>query len=601
MTAPSQRVDGFLPLRGYAAIGDGRSCALVGADGGIDWWALPIMSGDPAFAAILDPERGGRLTLRPTAPFTVERWYADGGGVLVTEFTTAAGKVQVWDSLNLGLGGAPPWTELARRVEAVSGDVEMRWEVVPGESFAGTRAWPHRQGNAPLIAADGHHFALVLHDVGGAEPLDGGFTGRFTASPGSDSLVGVIATDGGPVPLPAGEDVLRRLERTVRTWASWRDLVRYDGPWREAVIRSALVHKQLTLEETGALQAAATTSLPEKIGGSRNFDYRYSWVRDTGFALDALSSLGLTSELHLTTSYLVRAVSATAPDVRVFYDLSGAPTSGDIDKLQLWRGYRDSSPVQRGNSAATQRQLGTYGDLLDALAHYVRAGHLLDGDTAQLVSTVAERICDEWTLHDAGLWELGQSRPYTSSKIGCWTGLRRAVELAEIGQVPVEQVTRWREVAEEIHRYVNESCWSASKQAYTFYAGTDDLDCATLLAARTGFCDRDDPRLNGTIDAVRAELAAGGPLLFRYSGMRGQEGAFVACSFWLVEALAYVGRVDEACRLMDEMVGLANDVGLLSEEIEPDTLELVGNIPQTLSHLALIGGATACARALARS
>jgi hypothetical protein len=594
------RRDGFLPIGDYAVLGDGRSCVLVGLDGAVDWWALPAMDGTPVFGALLDPVRGGRLSVRPVADFEVSRRYPDEGGVLETTFVTADGTVRVTDSVNLGLGGMLPWAELARRVEAIDGAVPMRWVVVPGDRFETTAPFVPARCDTPLIRAGGQQIALVTDQVGAPRRCPGGFTGEFTARPGTPGLLAVAATTREPTPVPPPDAVARRVENTARHWTEWRGLVDYDGPWRAAVVRSALVHKQLTLSSTGALQAAATTSLPERIGGSRNYDYRYSWVRDTAFALDALTSLGLRGEVHATLSFLLRSVAATAPDVHVFYTMDGRAGSGETSQVPLWQGYRGSSPVQVGNGAALQRQLGAYGDLLETVHRYVTHGNVLDAGSGRLVAQVADQVCRQWGEDDAGLWELSSVRPYTSSKIGCWAALDRAVRLAEAGEVPDVSVPRWRETAQEIRAYVDASCWSPAKDSYTFYAGTDDLDAATLLAARTGFCTGDDPRLHGTVEAIRRELSAGGPLLYRYSGMQEQEGAFVACSFWLVEALTVAGRLDEAREVMDGMVGYANDVGLFSEEIDPATGELLGNIPQALSHLALIGAAVRYTRAVNR-
>ena len=590
-TAPT-RDDGYLPLRDYALLGDGRSCALVGADGAVDWWALPTMDSAPTFGALLDPRRGGRLTLRPVGPFTVTRSYVEGGTVLATVFSTATGSVRVTDALTLGDGSLLPWTELARRVEGLDGEVAMAWEVAPGDRFSTAASWARFFDGVPMISAGGQQLVLVLDGVGDAELVGGGFRGEFTARPAEAALLTVVGTDGEPSPVPTAEAVTRRVEETVAHWARWGRLVRFDGPWRDAVVRSAFVIKQLTSGTTGGLQAAGTTSLPEKVGGSRNFDYRFSWVRDTGFALNALTSLELRGEVHAALSYLLHAVRRTAPDVRVFYTMAGGEATAEIDPVPLWRGYRGSGPVQVGNSAASQRQLGSYGDLLEAVSRYVGHGNVLDGATGRLVAQIAQQVCAQWGELDAGLWELGQQRPYTSSKVGCWAALDRALRLAEAGQVPPEGADRWRATAEQIRAYIDQACWSPTKESYTFYAGTDDLDCATLLVARTGFSAGDDPRLHTTIDAIRRELSAGGPLLYRYTGMQGQEGAFLACSFWLVEALTHAGRLEEARELMDAAVEQANDVGLLSEEIDPDSRELLGNLPQTLSHLALIGAAT---------
>jgi GH15 family glucan-1,4-alpha-glucosidase len=592
MPTESAANGGFLALNGYAVVGDGRTCALLGRDGSVGWWALPAMPCAPAFGALLSPGRGGVLLVQPTTDFEVVRSYV-GGGALRTEFRTATGTVQLTDSLNLGSGSLLPWSELARRVEAIDGEVTMRWEVAPGDRFGSTAAWAHTYRGVPLIVAGGQNMALVLEHVGRPEQVGGGFRGEFVARPGVTGLVAVVVTDGEPHPVPAADAVVRRVEETIEHWDRWGGLVDYHGPWREAVVRSAFVHKQLTLASTGALQAAATTSLPEKIGASRNFDYRFCWVRDTGFALTALPGLGLRGEVHAAMGFLLRAVSSTAPDVRALYGMDGGAVPGQIEAVPLWQGYQDSAPVQIGNSAAAQRQLGSYGDLMEAVSSYAEHGNVLDGGTARLAEQIADQVCGQWGENDAGFWELGQQRPYTSSKIGCWAALDHAVRLAEAGQIPDDHVDRWRSTAGEVRDYIESVCWSARRGAYTFYAGTDDLDCATLLAAHTGFCAPDDPRLHSTIDAVRSELTAGGPLVYRYSGMRGEEGAFIACSFWLVEALSIGGRLDEAREVMDAMVELANDVGLLSEQIDPSSLQLLGNLPQALSHLALITAAIA--------
>lgn len=593
-----ERIEGYLPLRDYALLGDGRTCALVGADGAVDWWALPTMADAPVFGALLDADRGGRLLLRPVAPYEVGRCYADGGGVLQTDFRTADGTVRVTDALTLGSGSALPWSELARRVEALDGTVAMRWEVAPGDGFGTTAGWAHEFNGLPLIDVDGVRLALVLHAAGEPERRLSGFAGTFTARPGEPAMLAILATSGEPTAVPSADAIARRVRETASHWAQWRRLVQYEGPWRDAVVRSALVHKQLTYAPTGGLQAATTTSLPERIGSSENFDYRFSWVRDTGFALDALSSLELRSEVHAMLTFLLRAVAATSPDVRVFYTMDGEPGPADIQQVRLWRGYRDSAPVKVGNNAASQRQLGAYGDLLEAIHRYCAHGNVLDAGTGRMVGRTADQVCAQWQQDDAGLWELGRKRPYTSSKIGCWAALDRAASLADAGQIPGGQAGRWREVARQIHDYVDHECWSDAKNAYCFYAGSDDLDCAALLAARTGFCSGDDPRLAGTIDAIRRELSAGGPLLYRYTGVQEKEGAFIACSFWLVEALCAAGRLTQAREVMDGMVGLANDVGLYSEQIDPDSKELLGNMPQTLSHLALISAATAYGHAV---
>jgi GH15 family glucan-1,4-alpha-glucosidase len=397
-----------------------------------------------------------------------------------------------------------------------------------------------------------------------------------------------VATDHEPLLLPPGQDVELRIDRTVASWQRWTELIRYSGDWPEPVKRSALLLKTLLSGTSGAIAAAATTSLPERIGGDKNWDYRYSWTRDSSFTIGAFMRLGLHEEVHAAVSWLLGVMRRTGPELQVFYTLDGRVASRE-DDLQA-PGYRGSRPVRAGNAASGQLQLGTYGDLFDTLARYAEAGHVLDPSTGRMLAEYADSCCDRWLNRDSGIWELDVTEHYTISKMGCWVALDRACRLAEAGQIPEHRAHRWRDEARDIQEWVNTNCWSDEKQAYTFYAGTDELDAAVLLAGRTGF-ERGD-RLSTTIDAITRELVPGdGSLVHRYSGMQTEEGAFVACTFWLVDALAHCGRGDEARALMDRAVSLANDVGVLSEEIDPATGGFLGNLPQGLSHLALINAA----------
>lgn len=597
---PGGRAEHYAPINDYAVIGNGRTVALIARDGAVDWWSAPTVDAPPLCAAILDPDLGGTITVEPAVDYEVSRRYLPDSSVLETTFETDGGRLRLTDSINKGVNGPLPWTEFGRRIEVDRGAVPVRWSVRLERRFTAARPWIRQHEGFVLVHLDEQDVCVVTEGLGTPEIGDGVVSGEFTVRPGERCLLALTAVQGAPLQIPRPDAVHDRLDATVDEHRRWRERIHYDGVAADAVLRSASTLRLLTSTVSGAQAAAATTSLPERIGGSRNFDYRFSWVRDTAFALDALTGLGLRGELHATLSYLLRAVARTAPDVRVCYTMAGAAAPASTSPVPLWRGYRGSRPVQVGNGAAGQRQLGAYGDLLETVHRYVEHGNVLDGATGRLVARIADQVVEQWAEDDAGLWELGRTRPYTSSKIGCWAALDRAVRIAEAGQAPGESAGRWRAAAEEIHEYVDAWCWSPAKRSYTFYAGTDDLDAATLLAARTGFCAGDDPRLHGTIDAVRDELSAGGPLLYRYTGMQGAEGAFVACSFWLVEALTVAGRLDEAREVMDAMVDRANDVGLLSEEIDPGTGELLGNFPQALSHLALITAAVRYSRAVSR-
>lgn len=590
------RTSGYLPIGSYGVLGDGRTVALVGTDGTVDWLPVPALDSPPAFAAILDAGHGGQIELAPAVPYSVRRRYRPGTAVLETTFTTGSAAVTVTDSLNQRSGYPLPWTELARVVRTEGGAVPMRWRVSPGRLFGSAEPWTRTHGAIPLIELGDETFAVLTQNAGPAGVRPHEVVGEFTAVPGGVSLLALLASDREPLMLPAPDDVIERVDATARDWDRWQREIRYTGPHPDAVRRSALTLRLLTQAVSGAAAAAGTACLPEAIHGDRNFDYRYAWVRDASFALDALAGLGLTREVHAGISWLLRAVRQTAPDVHVFYTLGGQPAPPQQHEISTMPGYLGTRPVRAGNAAAGQRQLGSYGHLMDAVYRYVRHGGVLDPSTRGFLAQMAGKVCDLWREPDAGLWELGDYQHYTSSKLGCWVALDRAVWLAGEDQLAGWQVPRWQAVAAEIRAWINAHCWSERQRAYTMQAGTDDLDAAVLLMARTGFCRGQEERLITTIDALRRELSAGGPLLYRYSAVRGTEGAFAACTFWLVEALAATGQTGQASELFDSMLGYCNDLGLLSEEIDPAAGGLLGNFPQILSHLALIGAAQTLAR-----
>ncbi|MFL6139454.1 MAG: glycoside hydrolase family 15 protein [Frankiaceae bacterium] len=591
--AAPERVDGFAPIGGYAGIGDGRTVALVALDGCIDWWPLPTIDSPPAFAAILDPAHGGYVELAPDEPYEVSRRYVGDSNVLETTYHARSGDVRVTDALTVGRAGRLPWGELARRVEAVGGDaVPMRWAVVPGTRFGSAAPWFETRQGSVLVHVGDQHLAVRCRHVGSPVVRDGRVSGRFVARSGERGLLALAGADDGPLFLAAPAAVDDRIDRTVASWDDWARQIAYQGPWRTEVVRSALALKLLLHSPTGAIAAAPTTSLPERIGGDKNWDYRYMWVRDASFTLDAFISLGLHEEVQAAVSWLIGSLHRTAPRLQVFYKLDGT-VPGAQELLDL-PGYRGSRPVRSGNDAAGQTQLGTLGDLFDTIWRYVGHGHVLDPRTGQLLADLADHCCDVWRTEDSGIWELQQHRHYTVSKMGCWAALDRALRLHDAGMVPTGHRHRWIGERAAIRRFVDEHCWSAAKRSYTFYAGTDELDAATLLAGRSGFDTGE--RLAGTVAAVRAELGAG-PYLYRYTGMAEEEGAFVACSFWLANALAVLGRPKEAAEAIDGALGAANDVGLLAEMVDPATGELLGNFPQGLSHLALVGAVMAQQRA----
>jgi GH15 family glucan-1,4-alpha-glucosidase len=593
-----KRRDGFAPIGSYAAIGDGRTVALVAADGSVDFMSLPNLHSPTTFAAILDPGQGGRFTLAPAGPYEAARRYVGRTNVLETTFRTADGVVRVTEALTLQDGGLLPWVELARRVEGVEGSVRLEWRLEP--RFDWGREQPRIVRRGDLHIAEGAGLQLAIHswDAGEVMSEEDAFAGSFEIASGKAALLALVATDEQPLHAPSRDHVEARLDATCRVWERWLGFWAYDGPWEAEVARSALALKLLVYAPNGSIAAAPTTSLPEVIGGNKNYDYRYSWVRDSAFTLDALMRLGIPEQVQESFACLLRAVRQTAPDLRPFYDLDGnVPERSDT--LDHLRGYRDSRPVRYGNAARTQLQLGSWGDLLETAALYVSEGNVLDEETGEMLAACVDRVAVLWPDEDSGMWELDEHRHYTASKIAIWMAFDRALRLAADGHLPGKHTERWREQQDRLHSWIEERCWSEELGAYCGWAGEDSLDAGVLRAVRMEYPERE--RLDRTVDTIRDRLAAAPGLIYRTSEHVEQEGAFVACSFWLVEALARLGRVEEASETMEQILAYANDLGLFSEEIDPQSGELLGNFPQGLSHLALVNAAGAIEDARAKA
>ena len=589
----------YPPLRDYAAIGDGRCVALVALDGSIDWLALPHLDSPTVFAALLDAERGGRFSLRPACPFRTERRYLPKTNALETTFFTDGGCVRVTDALTLPEGGGlVPFRELQRRVEGVSGTVPMRWRLEPRFGYAG---WPCKlewRGGVPTASVGADALGLLSFRAGDAEVGEGAVCGQFEVSGTSTAVLALVYAHQEPLVLPSEDELADRFEATCASWRRWVENRTYDGPWRSAVMRSALALKLLVYAPSGAIAAAATASLPEEIGGARNWDYRFSWIRDSAFTIDAFLQLECPAEADAYFWWLMHASQLTQPRLQVLYRLDGGTR---VRERQLpLAGYRGSRPVNIGNGAAEQLQLDTYGELLQAAWLYARHGNLIDRDIARRLARLADFVCTAWRRADAGIWEVrSEPRHFTQSKMLCAVALDRAVELAEQGVLPSRNVELWRAESAAIRTFVDTHCWSELRQSYGRFAGSDELDASVLLGLLHGYADPSDARIRSTVDAI-ARVLAQGPYVRRYAGedgISGEEGAFVACSFWLAEALARSGRVEEAADLMEQLLGLANDVGLYSEELDPADGAFLGNMPQGLSHLALISAAAAIAEA----
>jgi len=590
------RIGGYAPIRSYAAIGDGRTVALVAGDGAIDWLPVPELDSPSLFCAVLDAERGGRFALAPELPFAVERRYLPDTNVLETVFSTEQGSVRVTDAMTVPAGGLGPLRELARRIEGLAGTVPMAWSVEPRFGYAGASTRFGWRAGVPVASAGSDAIAVCTFDAGAPALANDAVRGRFELAAGERALVTVSVAHHEPLVLPTRDEVEARLDATADVWRRWTAGLTYEGPFREAVLRSALALKLLVHAPSGAVAAAATMSLPEEVGGERNWDYRFSWVRDSAFTLNAFLGLSCAPEARAYFWWLMHASQLTHPRLRVLYRLNGGAHAPE--RALPLAGYRGSRPVRVGNAAAGQLQLDTYGELLQTAWIYASSGHRVDADIARRLAEVADLVCRLWREPDAGIWEV-RSEPahFTQSKMMCWVALDRACELAERGVIPDRHVDRWRTEAQACRAFVETRCFSPEQRSYVRSADSHELDASVLLGLLFAYGEARSDRWAGTIEALRRELAHG-PFMYRYTGddgLSGSEGAFLTCSFWLVEALARIGRTEDAIRLMGALVVLANDVGLYAEEIEPATGAFLGNIPQGLSHLALISAALAVA------
>ena len=575
-------------LKDVAALGDGRSVAIIGPGGALVWWCVPDLDHPPLFDQLLDPVEGGHFTIAPADAFEGQQQYRANSNVLETRFVTATGSAKLTESMNSGSAGRLPWCELARRVDGVEGRTTFRMECTLGMwDGAVSPAW-RRDGTRWIFSAGDVEGALLttqaLRDVAvDARRL----SATFSVERGERVLFAIVAGRDQPLIMPDLNEIDDRIDMSDAAWRLWSQQMRYEGDYSAAVRRSALALKLLLFSPSGAIAAAATSSLPERIGGNKNWDYRYAWIRDAAFTLDAFQKLGFLQECAAAFAWLIGQVAASG--ARVCYTLRGEMVP-PVRELGL-PGYRASRPVVVGNAATDQHQHGIYADLIEMAVLLVHAGHRLDERTARTLELVADECAARWREKDSGIWELSDLQHYTLSKISAWQALDRAIRLAREGHIDAKSIGLWTVQRDNVAAWVAENCWCESKQAYSFYAGTDRLDASLARAVLVGFGP--PAKLHLTCDAIRRELARGA-LVYRYSGSEEQEGAFLACSFWLVEALSHLGRRDEASALMaDTIAGLDGGARILSEMIDVSTGAFLGNLPQGLSHLSLINAACA--------
>ncbi|MEV0739292.1 glycoside hydrolase family 15 protein [Streptomyces sp. NPDC050549] len=581
-------------IEDYALIGDEQTAALVGMDGSVDWLCLPRFDSAACFARLLGDEENGHWRIAPAgADRCTRRAYRPDTLVLDTEWETDEGTVRVTD-LMPQRHRAP---DVVRIVEGLSGKVTVRSRLRLRFDYGAVVPWVRR--------ADGHRVAVAGPDSVWlrSEPEvrtwgeDFSTLSEFTVEAG-EKVAFVLTWHPSHEPRPALVDPYKSLRTSVVDWVHWAARCSYDGPYRDAVVRSLITLKALTYRPTGGIVAAATTSLPEEMGGVRNWDYRYCWLRDSSLTLGALVTAGYHKEAEAWRDWLLRAVAGDPADLQIMYGVAGERRLPEFELPHL-SGFGDSAPVRIGNGAVNQLQLDVYGEVMDSLWLARRAGLSPKPHMWSLQSILLEWLRAQWRQPDEGLWEVrGGRRHFVHSKVMVWVAADRAVRtLEEYADLPGD-LSGWRELRDAVHKDVCEKGYDPVRNTFTQYYGSQELDAALLLIPRFGFLPPDDPRVVGTVDAVQAALGHDG-FVRRYDtaadipvdGLPGDEGTFLACSFWLVDALYMTGRTKEARVLFERLVGLANDVGLLAEEYDPVAGRQLGNFPQAFSHIGLVNTA----------
>ncbi len=584
-----------LPIEDYALIGDRGTAALVGKDGSIDWLCLPRFDSPACFAALLGTEEHGRWLLAPADPVTAtSRTYLDGTALLETTFTTADGEVVLLDLMPTGDGRA----DVVRRLTCTRGTVRIRHDWVVRTDYGQVRPWVSREQahDEEVVVAVAGPDKLVLRGPRLPEGHDGHHTDEFDMSAGDELTFSTTWVHSWrEVPEPLG--MAQRIRATAEDQRAWSQRSPDDVPHAEMVRRSLLTLLLMTHAETGGIVAAPTTSLPEDFGGERNWDYRFCWLRDAALTLESLLGAGYEDEALHWRRWLLRAVAGDPADLQIMYTVDGGRQLPERELPHL-PGYADSRPVRIGNGAASQRQNDVLGEVMIALELARQAGLEETSNSWALQRALVDEMAEHWDEPDNGLWEIrGPLRHFTHSRVMVWVAFDRAVRAVEEHDLP-GPVERWRELRDRVREEILEKGFDTARGTFTQHYDTTEVDASLLTLPLVGFLPADDPRVLGTIRAVREDLERDG-LLLRYrtqsgvDGLSGDEHPFLACSFWLVSALAGAGRREEAHELLDRLCALANDVGLLSEEYDPAHDRMVGNFPQAFSHLTLVQAALA--------
>jgi GH15 family glucan-1,4-alpha-glucosidase len=577
-------------IEDYAIVGDLQTVALIGRSGSVDWLCFPRFDSGSVFSALLGSSEHGRWLIAPSSGGHATEWrYREDTLILESEWQTATGRVRLIDFMPQ----RETKPDIVRIVECLEGYVEMRTELVMRFDYGSVVPWVRHTDDETIVAIAGPD-GLVLRTPVTLDPEAMTHTAEFTVHKGERVpfvLTWFPSSEQPPKPVDAEE----ALASTERIWRDWMAGCRYEGDYEAAVRRSLIVLKALTYEPTGAIVAAPTTSLPERIGGVRNWDYRFSWLRDATFTLYALMNAGFNDEALAWRNWLLRAVAGDPATMQILYGIAGERRIPEFE-VDWLPGYAGSRPVRTGNAAHEQFQLDTYGEMMDSLHEARRHGLARDDHAWSLQQNVMTFLEGAWDQPDEGIWEVrGPRRHFTHSKVLAWVAFDRAVEAVERWDRP-GPVDRWRRIRAEIHEEVCREGFNAKLNSFTQAYGSEDLDASTLLIPLLGFLPPEDPRVIGTVDAIQRELTRDG-FVQRYhtheldDGLPSGEGVFLPCSFWLVDALLMLERDDEAKALFEKLIAVANDLGLLSEEYDPSAKRLLGNFPQAFTHVGLVNSA----------
>jgi GH15 family glucan-1,4-alpha-glucosidase len=599
----SARMPDHVPIEHYGVVGDCRMAALVSRTGSIDWLCLPHYSSPSIFAHLLDRERGGRFSIRPSGAFKSVREYLGPSCVLQTEFETNSGTARLIDVVPIidGLATLNPMREILRIIEGVSGEVDFEVELDPRPNYGRSEpqltygrqlGWSYTWLNEVLAVRsdiDLVRAGRVLH-------------GSVRVRAGERKYLSLCYAQGDLAVLSlTGADADRRLDRTLDWWRSWGEACSYTGPYKAAVLRSALTLKLLSFALSGAIIAAPTTSLPEAIGGDRNWDYRYCWLRDAGLTMQAFIGLGFRAEARAFLNWLLHATRLTWPELQVVYDVYGR-TRLQEQELAHFEGYRGSRPVRIGNGAHTQLQLDIYGEVVFAADVYVAGGGTFEPVESRMLAGFGEVVCKQWRRADQGIWEIrGEPRHHTFSKVMCWVALDRLLALGDKGVLSLgASAARFRREKEAIAETIESRGFNAEIGSYTSELDGSMVDASLLQMPCVGYKPGDPRRIASTYELISQRLGRNG-LLDRYQhghdGFSSREGTFGICTFWAIHNLACQNRLAEARRLFDHALSFANDLGLFAEQIDPDSGAALGNFPQAFTHVGLINAAMAVATA----